>query len=172
MVNRQFEQALPDTVRVCYKTDIRIRSGWLYSAAVVDLHSRKIVAWAMSPAMLAALVCAALQTAVVHKNPFVGLILHSERGTQYATGERYQALLRKSGFMNSISRKGNWRNNAVMKRFILNLKMERVWQKDNANHAEASNDIDFYIVDFLQRKKAALKPGQHITQRVLTCGDI
>jgi len=52
-----------------------------------------------------------------------------------------------------------------MERFFLNLKMERVWQKDYANHAEATNDIADYIVGFLQRRKIALKTGQHVTQR-------
>ena len=127
-------------------TYIRTRSGWLYLAAVLDLHSRKIVGWAMSKAMPATLVCAALQMAIVQRNPAAGLIVHSDRGTQYASTE-HQALLAKHGLNGSMSRKGNgWADfgfchNAVMERFFLNLKMERVWHKDYANHTEATNDI-------------------------------
>ena len=143
VLNRQFAQALPNQVWVCDITYIRTRSGWLYLAAVLELHSRKIVGWAMAKAMPAALVCAALQMAIVQKNPAPGLIVHSDRGTQYASAA-HQALLAKHALVGSMSRKGNcWVNDktsAVMERFFLNLKMERVWQKDYANHLEATND--------------------------------
>ena len=65
--------------------------------------------------------------------------------TQYASSE-HQALLTQYGLVGSMSRKGNCWDNAVIERFFLNLKMERVWQKDYANHAEATNDIADYIV--------------------------
>jgi transposase InsO family protein len=91
---------------VCNITYIRTRSGWLYLAAVLDLHSRKIVGWAMAPEMPAALVCAALQMALAQRNPCAGLIVHSDRGTQYASSA-HQALLTKHGVVSSMSRKGN-----------------------------------------------------------------
>ena len=106
VLNRQFEQALPNQVWVADITYIRTRSGWLYLAAVLDLHSRKIVGWACAPAMPAALVCAALQMAIAQRNPAPGLIVHSDRGTQYASAE-HQALLAKHGLVGSMSRKGN-----------------------------------------------------------------
>jgi len=118
----------------------------------------------MSPAMPAALVCAALQMAIVQRNPAAGLIVHCDRGTQYASAE-HRALLSKHGFVGSMSRKGNcWADlgfchNAVMERFFLNLKMERVWQKDYANHAEASNDIADYIVGFYNAARLHSKLG-------------
>ena len=147
VLDRQFEQTLPNQAWVCDITYIRTRSGWLYLAAVLDLHSRKIVGWAMATAMPAALVCAALQMAIVQRNPAPGLIVHSDRGTQYASAE-HQALLGRHGLVGSMSRKGNCWDNAVMERFFLNLKMERVWQSEYANHAEAINDIADYIVGF------------------------
>ena len=147
VLNRQFEQILPNQAWVCDITDIRARSGWLCLAAALDLHSRKIVGWAMSPAMPAGLVCAALQMAIVQRSPAPGLIVHSDQGTQYASAE-HKALLAKHGLVGSMSRKGNCWDNAVMERFFLNLKMERVWQKDYANHAEAINDIADYMVGF------------------------
>jgi putative transposase len=106
VLNRQFEQALPNQVWVCDITYIRTKSGWLYLAAVLDLHSRKKMGWAMSPMMPADLVCAALQMAVVQRNSAPGLIVHSDRGTQYASAE-HRALLTKHGLMGSMSRKGN-----------------------------------------------------------------
>ena len=158
VLNRQFEQALPNSVWVCDITYIRTRNGWLYLAAVLDLHSRKIVGWAMSPAMPAALVCTALQMAIVQRNPAAGLVVHSDRGTQYASAE-HQALLSTHGFVGSMSRKANCRDNAVMERFFLNLKMERVWHKDYANHTEAINDIADYIVGFYNSVRLHSKLG-------------
>ena len=147
VLNREFARALPNQAWVSDITYIRTRSGWLYLAAVLDLHSRKIVGWALAPGMPAALVCAALQMAIVQRNPAPGLIVHSDRGTQYASG-LHQALLAQHGLVGSMSRKGNCWDNAVMERFFLNLKMERVWQKDYANHAEAITDVADYIVNF------------------------
>ena len=144
---RQFERPLPNQAWVCDITYIRTRSGWLYLAAVLDLHSRKIVGWAIAPEMPATLVSAALQMAIVQRNPDAGLIVHSDRGTQYASAE-HQNLLKKHGLVGSMSRKGNCWDNAVMERFFLNLKMERVWQKDYANHSEAMTDVADYIVGF------------------------
>ena len=106
VLNRRFEQDLPNQVWVCDITYIHTRSGWLYLAAVLDLHSRKIVGWAMTTAMPAALVCAALQMAVAQLNPAKGLLVHSDRGTQYASGA-HQALLTTHGLVGSMSRKGN-----------------------------------------------------------------
>jgi transposase InsO family protein len=147
VLDRQFTKALTNEAWVSDITYIRTRSGWLYLAAVLDLHSRKIVGWAMAPQMPAALVCAALQMAIAQRNPAPGLIVHSDRGTQYASS-LHQALLAHHGLIGSMSRKGNCWDNAVMERFFLNLKMERVWQKDYANHAEAITDIADYIVNF------------------------
>ena len=69
LINRWPNQAWASDI-----TYIRTRSGWLYLAAVLDLHSRKIVGWAMAPEMPATLVCAALQMAIAQRNPCAGLI--------------------------------------------------------------------------------------------------
>ena len=155
---RQFEQPRRDRAWVCDLTYIRTRGGWLYLAAVLDLHSRKIVGWAMAPEMPATLVCAALQMALAQRNPCAGLIVHSDRGTQYAS-HAHQALLKNHGLVGSMSRKGNCWDNSVMERFFLNLKMERVWQRDYANHAEAIHDVADYIVNFYNSVRLHSKLG-------------
>ena len=81
---RQFEKPLPNQAWVSDITCIRTHSGWLYLAAMLDLHSRKIVGWAMSPEMPATLVCTALQMAIVLRSPLPVRVVHSDRGTQYA----------------------------------------------------------------------------------------
>ena len=147
VLNRQFNPTGPNQAWVADISYIRTRSGWLYLAVVLDLFARKVVGWAMSPDMPATLVCRALQLAIVQRRPAPGLIVHSDRGSQYASAA-HQALLTQHGLVGSMSRKGNCWDNAVMERFFLNLKMERVWQRDYANHAEATRDIADYIVNF------------------------
>lgn len=158
VLNRQFNPTRPNQAWVADITYIRTRSGWLYLAVVLDLFARKVVGWAMAPDMQATLVCKALQVAIVQRQPAPGLIVHSDRGSQYASAA-HQALLSKHGLVGSMSRKGNCWDNAVMERFFLNLKMERVWQKDYANHAEAMNDVADYIVSFYNSQRLHSKLG-------------
>lgn len=147
VLNRQFMPEAPNRAWVCDITYVRTRSGWLYLAAVLDLFSRKVVGWAMASSMPAQLVCTALSMAIASRQPLPGLVVHSDRGSQYASAE-HSTLLARHGLIGSMSRKGNCWDNAVMERFFLNLKMERVWQRDYANHAEAQCDIADYIVGF------------------------
>ena len=147
LLDRKFEAASPNQAWVSDITHVRTRAGWLYLAAVMDLFSRKIVGWAIAPTMPAGLVASALRMAVQQRKPASGLLLHSDRGSQYASLE-YQSLLDQHGIRCSMSRKGNCWDNAAMERFFLNLKMERIWQRDYANHREAQRDITDYIVNF------------------------
>ncbi len=144
---RRFTPSNTNKAWVSDITYIRTRSGWLYLAVVLDLYARKVVGWAMAPTMHAELVCAALQLAIAQRQPAPGLIVHSDRGSQYASAS-HQALLARHGLVGSMSRKGNCWDNAVMERFFLSLKTERVWQRDYANHAEAMTDIADYIIGF------------------------
>jgi len=147
VLDRRFAVLAPDRAWVSDITYVRTGQGWLYLAAVMDLFSRKVVGWAMAPAMPTELVASALRMALQHRQPPPGLLLHSDRGSQYASAE-YQALLAEHGMVCSMSRKGNCWDNAVMERFFLNLMMERVWQRDYANYGEARRDIVDYIVSF------------------------
>ena len=124
----------------------------------MDLYSRKVVGWAMAPTMPAELACTALQMAMVLRRPKPGLIVHSDRGSQYAS-QVHRDLLSRHGLIASMSRKGNCWDNAVMERFFLNLKMERVWQRDYANHGEAIADVTDYIVGFYNTVRLHSKLG-------------
>jgi putative transposase len=152
VLNRQFNPPAPNMAYVSDITYIRTGTGWLYLAVVLDLYARKVVGWAMAPSMPAKLVCDALNMAIQQRQPAPGLIVHSDRGSQYAS-ELYQDLLSEHGFICSMSRKGNCWDNAVAERFFLNLKMERVWQRQYANQAEAKGDITDYIVGFYNCKR-------------------
>ena len=93
----------------------------MYLAAVLGLHSRKIVGWAMAPKIPATLLGAALQVAIAERNPAQGLLVHSDRGrsTQVAC---IRPLLTKHDLVGRVSRNGNCWDNSVMERFFLNLK--------------------------------------------------
>jgi len=147
ILDRQFNPVAPNIAWVGDITTIRTGSGWLYLAIVLDLFSRKVVGWAMAPSMPAELVCTAPHMALQQRQPAPGLIVHSDRGSQYACGQ-YQALLAKHGFVCSMRGKGSCWDNAVAERFFLNLKMERVWQREYANQMEAQTDITAYTVGF------------------------
>ncbi|OAI94850.1 integrase [Pseudomonas putida] len=168
LLNRQF---MPEGINQSWVADItyiRTRSGWVYLAAVMDLFSRKIVGWSMAPHMRAELVCSAMQLAIAQRQPAPGLIAHSDRGSQYASAD-YQDLLKRNGMRCSMSRKANCWDNAVMERFFLNLKMERTWRKDYANHDEAIKDVTDYIVKFYNQDRlhstlGYLPPNQYERQ--------
>lgn len=155
---RNFNPPAPNQAFGCDITYIRTLAGWLYLAVVIDLFSRKVVGWAMAPHMAADLVCQALKMAIQMRRTQAGLIVHSDRGSQYASAE-YQRLLNQHGFVCSMSRKGNCWDNAVTERFFLNLKMERVWQRSYANHAEAKDDIVRYMVGFYNTVRLHSKLG-------------
>ena len=125
VLERQFTWAIPNEAWVSEITYIRTRSGWLYLVAVLDLHLRKIVGWTVAPQRPATLVCSALQMAISQSNLKSGLMVHSDRGLQYASSQ-YQVLLSKHGLVSCMSRKGRCWDNSVIERFFLNLKMERV----------------------------------------------
>ncbi len=95
-------------------TYVATGEGWLYLAAVMDLASRKIVGWSMSDRMKADLVCEALRSAYGRRKPAQGLIVHTDRGSQYASKE-YRRLIKDYGLIPSMSRKGDcWDTQFIM----------------------------------------------------------
>lgn len=147
ILNQQFNPVSANQAWVADITYIWTARGWLYLAAVMDLYSRKIVGYSLSSRMTADLVCTALQVAIHTRQPAHGLIMHTDRGSQYCS-QQYQDLLSKYDIRCSMSHKGLCYDNAVMERFFLNLKMERVWLQHYANHQEAIKDISHYITVF------------------------
>ena len=111
VVDRQFEPEAPNQVWTADITYIPTREGWLYLAAVEDLYSRQIVGWSMGTRVDSRLVVDALEMAVFRRLPGVGLVAHSDRGSQYAS-EHYQRLLAGHGITCSMSRRANCWDNA------------------------------------------------------------
>lgn len=146
-LDRQFAPAAPDQAWATDITYIPTATGWSYLAVVLDLYSRKVVGWAIDRQMPASLTCAALRMALAQRQPPPGLLLHSDQGCQY-TSDAWWRLLKDHEIQASMSRRGNCWDNAVVERFFLSLKTERVWQRRYANHGEAQRDIADYIVGF------------------------
>lgn len=144
LLARQFSVPQPNRSWVTDITHVGTGRGWLYLAAVLDLYSRKVIGWATSTKLGGSLVIQALDMAMAQRHPPRGLIVHSDRGSQF-TGEAYQQYLRRYGIQCSMSRAGNCWDNAVMERFFLSLKREWLWPQRYANQSEAAKDIARYI---------------------------
>ena len=106
-------------------TYIRIRTGFVYLAAILDAYSRKVIGYAVSTALDTALTLQALRMAIAKRNPGAGIIHHSDQGVQYASGE-YAEELKRYGFLISMARTGNPYENAMMESFFKTLKYEEV----------------------------------------------
>lgn len=157
ILNRDFKSSQMNQVWTSDITYIRTAQGWLYLAVVMDLHSRTIVGWAMDKQMPAELVVNALKMALSRRKIQPGLILHSDRGSQYASRE-YQDLLNQHQIICSMSRKGNCWDNAPMESFFRSLKVECVYPQNFNQLEEAKTEVFSYIEVFYnrQRKHSAL----------------
>ena len=152
LVQRQFEVAAPNKVWVADITYLWTAMGWLYLATVLDLFSRKIVGWAMNEQIDRFLACAALRMAIMRRCPARGLIHHSDRGVQYASGD-YRQMLRDHGMECSMSRKGDCWDNAVQESFYGRLKVELVHECDYRTHAEARSSVFGYIEAYYNTRR-------------------
>lgn len=147
VLERQFSAAGADQAYVADITYVWTQEGWLYLAVVVDLFSRRVVGWSMGSRMKARLVTDALRMAIWQRQPKAGLIVHSDRGSQYAS-KAHRRLLKAHKFIGSMSRKGDCWDNAVAESFFASLKKERVqWRSYQTRH-EAQQDVLDYISMF------------------------
>ena len=121
MVRRCFKAEQPNACWLSDVTYIATREGWLYLAAVLDVYSRAIVGRTMSPTLGGQLATDALAMAISQRG--VPELVHSDRGSTYATS-LYLDLISEHGIHQSMSRQGNWRNNAPMESFFHTLKTE------------------------------------------------
>jgi putative transposase len=115
-------------------TYIPTSQGWLYLAAVLDLHSRRVVGWALEQTMTTDLVCAALEMALGRRQPAAGLLHHTDRGSQY-TSTAYQDVLTVHGLVASLSSTGHCYDNAPMESFFGTLKAELICRTTYATRA-------------------------------------
>lgn len=157
LLGRQFVRKSCNVAWVSDITYIPTLEGRLYLAGIKDLCSREIVGFSLSSRMDTALVSTALDKAFKTHKPPPGLILHSDRGSQYCS-RTYQKKIVAYGMICSMSRKGNCYANAPMESLWGLLKTELIHQKCYVSHAEAIHDITKYIEILYnrQRRQASL----------------
>jgi putative transposase len=152
VLNRQFTPTEPNKVWATDITFIWTKEGWLYLAIVIDLFSRLVVGWSMSERIDRHLVLSALDMARARRSPLAGLLHHSDRGSQYASGDYRDALL-ASVMICSMSRKGNCWDNAVAESFFSTLKMELVYETEFDTRPVAKTALFEYIEVFYNRQR-------------------
>jgi putative transposase len=131
-------------------TYIRVGQKWLYLAVVIDLYSRKVIGWSMDKRMKADLVCGALKMALHNRSYPKGVIMHTDRGSQYCS-KRYQRLIKNHSLLCSMSGKGNCYDNAVCESFFHTLKVELVYQRRYETRDQAKRSIFWYIEAYYNR---------------------
>jgi putative transposase len=150
-------QALGSTTRlnqvwVADITYLSTQTGWVYLAAVMDLHSRRLLGWSVGGSLHCLLVREALQHALALRRPTAGLIHHSDQGRQYASG-LFQNLLRSAQILPSMSGRGNCYDNAAMESFWSTLKTELRQDLPLADLPHASQILHRYIETFYNPKR-------------------
>ena len=133
---RTLKVCRPNQVWTTDATCILTGQGWLYLVAVLDIWTRRVVGWAMHQILDSGLVIAALRMALLQRRPKAALIIHSDRGMQFASAA-YRQVLAQHGLVASMSRKGNCYDNAFIESFWSSLKYEVVYHQRFATFAEA-----------------------------------
>ena len=133
-------------------TYVETGEGWLYLACVMDLASRRIVGWSMSDRIKSDLVNQALKSAYWLRKPAAGLIMHTDRGSQYASAN-HRKLIHDYQMVQSMSRRANCWDNAAMESFFKTLKVECLYRHRYESRAQAQLDIVDWIEGFYNRRR-------------------
>ena len=144
VLDQKFDARRPNESWVSDITYIWTAEGWLYLAGVKDLYTKELVGYAINKRMTAELVCKALNMAIKNKRPSQGLIVHSDRGSQYCS-HAYHKIIKQHQFTGSMSGKGNCFDNAPIESFWGVLKNELVYHQDYKTRFVAISDIIGYI---------------------------
>ena len=151
LLQRDFVARQPNHVWVSDITYIDTREGWLYLAVFIDLYSRKVIGWSMSERMTADLVVNAYEMGTQRRRIVAPSVVHSDRGSQYASELFRKTLLRCKKVKQSMSRKGNCWDNAVSESFFGALKSECIYRTVFNTRKEAEMAIFDYIETFYNK---------------------
>jgi transposase InsO family protein len=152
LVQQNFSAARPNQLWTSDLTYIWTREGWLYLAIVLDVFARRIVGYAMSARISASLVTTALQQALTHRQPPDDVLLHSDRGSQYASDE-VRTMSTAHRIVQSMSGKGNCYDNAITETFFHTLKTEMIYWERFETRDEAQRKIFEYIEVWYNRQR-------------------
>lgn len=152
ILNRVFTATGKNEIWVGDITYIPTRHRFLYLAVFIDIFSRKVIGWAMDTRIKDSLVMSAFCPTIGREHPEKGLVVHTDRGSQY-TSQRFQALLLRYGCRQSMRRKGNPYDNAVMESFYRTLKRELVQDANYDDPEQARRDVFKYIETYYNTKR-------------------
>jgi transposase InsO family protein len=158
LLEQDFTAARPNCKWVSDITYVATDEGWLYVAVVLDLYSRLVVGWAMSERMTAKLVCDALRMALWRRKMPTGVIVHSDRGSQYCSAD-HQRLLRDNHLLCSMSKKGDCYDNAAMESWNHSLKVEAVHGERFVTREMAKAQVFEYIEVYYNRRRLHSRLG-------------
>jgi putative transposase len=158
LVNRNFNPTKPDEVWVTDISYIATLQGWLFLAVVIDLFSRRVVGWKACDHQRSELVTHALQSAMARRPLAKGVILHSDRGTQYRS-KAYTEFSANAGFKSSMGAAKTCYDNAVCESFFGTYKNEDLYRRAKASFEETQFTIFTYIEGFYNTKRLHSKLG-------------
>src|SRR5262245_61752789 len=141
-----------DQLWVADITYIRLREEFVYLAVILDAFSRRVIGWALDRTLEDELTLAALRMALSRRAVEPGLVHHSDRGSQYASGD-YTELLKENGVQISMSRRANPWDNAVCESFMKTLKYEEVHRNEYRDLAEARSEIGTFLEKVYNRRR-------------------
>ena len=141
-----------DQLWVADITYIRLQEEFVYLAVILDAYSRRVIGWALDRSLEDELTLSALRTALSQRVVQPGLVHHSDRGSQYASGD-YTDLLKDKGIKISMSRKGNPWDNAACESFLKSLKYEEVHRNEYRDLAEARSEIRTFLEKIYNQKR-------------------
>jgi len=141
-----------DQLWVADITYIRLRAEFVYLALVLDGFSRRVVGWALQRGITSRLPMAALERAIAERQPSPGLVHHSDRGVQYASGE-YVALLNQHQMVPSMSRPANPYDNASCESFIKTLKREEIYASRYENLEQLRANVELFIDEYYNKQR-------------------
>jgi len=150
ILNRDFSTTGPNQKWCGDISYVWTDEGWIYLAVVIDLYSRAVIGWSIQPTMSRGLVCDALMMALWRRGFPRGVLFHSDRGSQYCSGD-YQKILKNFGFICSMSRKGNCWDNAIAESFFHSIKVELISTERYATREIAKQSIFHYIEAYYNR---------------------
>lgn len=147
LIGRAFDAEAPDQKWCGDITYVKSWDGWAYLATVIDLHSRKVVGWAVADHMRTDLVTAALDMAITNRRPPAGVIFHSDRGAQYTSGD-FDAYCTQNNIRRSLGRTGTCYDNAVSESFFATYKKELIHTRPWPTIADLTKETRDWIENY------------------------
>jgi transposase InsO family protein len=152
LIKRDFSVKQPNRLWTSDITYVRTQEGWLYLAVFLDAYSRRIVGWSMNHRLSDQLIINAFKQAWLHRQPLPGLVVHSDRGSQYCS-RCFKELLDTQSYRQSMSSTGNCYDNAITESFFATLKVELIHDERYRTRNQARRSIFKYIEIFYNRSR-------------------